>query len=219
MYHPNIEIVDCYDSYETALSGILRHRPDIIFLDIQLQGHTSMELLRELKESIPLPHIIFTTAYSNSEYLLQAIRFAAADYLLKPIDVSELAQALHRIQLKDSTNEMPVRFPDNEKQSFRTLNGILYAGKDEIAYVKANGNYSHIQLMDGEEIILERLGNIETKLGEKNFVRAGRSFLINRNLIYKIDRKHKVCILRTPAGKEIQIDLSAGGIDILEKSL
>lgn len=63
-----------------------------------------MELLRELKESIPLPHIIFTTAYSNSEYLLQAIRFAAADYLLKPIDVSELAQALHRIQLKDSTN-------------------------------------------------------------------------------------------------------------------
>ena len=93
-YHPDIEVVACCASYEEALTAILRHRPDLLFLDIQLQGHTTLELLRELKEAIPLPHIIFTTAYSNSEYLLQAIRFAAADYLLKPVDVSDLAKAI-----------------------------------------------------------------------------------------------------------------------------
>ena len=45
-YHPDIEVVECCESYETALTAILRHRPDILFLDIQLQGHTTLELLR-----------------------------------------------------------------------------------------------------------------------------------------------------------------------------
>lgn len=219
MYHPDIEVVDCYDSYETALPGILRHRPDILFLDIQLQGHTSMDLLRELKESIPLPHIIFTTAYSDSEYLLQAIRFAAADYLLKPIDVSDLAQAIRRIRGRDGRKEGIPPSPENDKSPFRTLNGVLYAGKDEIVYVQADGNYSRLVLSDTEEIILERLGMIEAKLGERHFVRAGRSVIVNRNFIFKIDRKRKVCLLRTPAGKEFRIELSAGGLETLEKSL
>ena len=76
-YHPDIDIVECCEDYNSALKAILRHRPDILFLDIQLQGSTTLQLLCELKEAMPLPHIIFTTAYNNSEYLLQAIRLAA----------------------------------------------------------------------------------------------------------------------------------------------
>ena len=106
-YHPEISIVESCEDYSSALKAILRHRPDILFLDIQLQGHTTLELLRELKEAMPLPHIIFTTAYNNSEYLLQAIRFAAADYLLKPVDVSELAKAIRRIEERDERNALP----------------------------------------------------------------------------------------------------------------
>lgn len=218
-YHPDIEVVDCCESYEAALTSILRHRPDILFLDIQLQGHTTLELLRELKEAIPLPHIIFTTAYSNSEYLLQAIRFAAADYLLKPVNVSDLAKAIHRIEERDATTPSS-SFPSqaqSEKFPFRTLNGTLYAGKDEVVYVRANGNYSNIMLVKGEEIVLERLGVIERKLGTKYFIRAGRNLLLNRNLIYKVNRKHKCCILRTPGGQEYNVELSAGGLEAVEK--
>ena len=138
-YHPDIEVVDCCESYEASLTTILRHRPDILFLDIQLQGHTSLELLHELKEAIPLPHIIFTTAYSNSEYLLEAIRFAAADYLLKPVDVSDLAKAIRRIEECDATT--PSSASQSQAQSgkftFRTLNGTLYVSKDEVVYVRA----------------------------------------------------------------------------------
>ena len=219
-YHPDIEVVECCESYETAFTAILRHRPDILFLDIQLQGHTSLELLRELKEAIPLPHIIFTTAYSNSEYLLEAIRFAAADYLLKPVDVSDLAKAIRRIEERDAT--VPAAAPQSRAESgkypFRTLNGtLLYAGKDEVVYVRANGNYSHLMLAEGEEIVLERLGVIESKLGERHFIRAGRNLLLNRNLIYKVNRKHRYCILRTPGGQEYSVELSAGGVEALEK--
>ena len=212
-YHPDIEVVDCCESYEAALTAILRHRPDILFLDIQLQGHTSLELLRELKEAIPLPYIIFTTAYSNSEYLLQAIRFAAADYLLKPVDVSDLAKAIRRIEERDATT--PSSASQSQAQSgkfpFRTLNGTLYAGKDEVVYVRASGNYSQIVLA------LERLGVIESKLGDRHFIRAGRNLLLNRDLIYKVDRKHKCCILRTLAGREYSVELSAGGLEAVEK--
>ena len=218
-YHPDIEVVACCESYETALTAILRHRPDILFLDIQLQGHTAMELLRELKEAIPLPHIIFTTAYNNSEYLLQAIRFAAADYLLKPVDVSDLAKAIHRIEERGATT--PTASPQFQAESgkvpFRTFNGTLYAGKDEVIYVRACGNYSSMMLAEGEEIVLERLGVIESKLGDRHFIRAGRNLLLNRDLIYKINHKHKCCTLRTPGGQEYDVELSAGGLDAVEK--
>lgn len=217
-YHTDIEVVECCESYETALTAILRHRPDILFLDIQLQGHTTLELLRELKEAIPLPHIIFTTAYSNSEYLLQAIRFAAADYLLKPVDVSDLAKAIHRIEERDTTAfPTPQSKTQSGKFPFRTLNGTLYAGKDEVVYVRASGNYSYIMLVEGEEIVLERLGVIEKKLGKEYFIRAGRNLLLNRNLIYKVNRKHKCCILRTPGGQEYSVELSAGGLEAVEQ--
>ena len=141
-YHPEISIVESCEDYSSALKAILRHRPDILFLDIQLQGHTTLELLRELKEVMPLPHIIFTTAYNNSEYLLQAIRFAAADYLLKPVDVSELAKAIRRIEERDERNALPSQpvKPSADKVPLRTLNGMLFTGRNDIIFVRANGN-------------------------------------------------------------------------------
>lgn len=218
-YHPEISIVESCEDYSSALKAILRHRPDILFLDIQLQGHTTLELLRELKEAMPLPHIIFTTAYDNSEYLLQAIRLAAADYLLKPVDVSELAKAIQRIKDRDEHNAFlstPTNFATN-KYPFRTLNGTLFIGKKEIVFVRANGNYSHAVLTTGEEIILERMGVIEARLGETYFIRAGRNLLLNREMIYKVDGKHKSCILRSSDGREYNVDLSAGGLESVEK--
>ena len=218
-FHPDIDIVECCEDYSSALKAILRHRPDIIFLDIQLQGSTTLQLLNELKEAMPLPHIIFTTAYNNSEYLLQAIRLAAADYLMKPVEVSELARAIQRIKEYDERNALPPtsEMIASDKSPFRTLDGTLFIGRKEIVFVRANGNYSHVTLTTGDEIILERLGIIETRLGVEHFIRAGRNLLINRQMIYKVDVRHKSCLLRTPDGKEYSVDLSAGGLDSVEK--
>ena len=218
-YHPDIDIVECCEDYNSALKAILRHRPDILFLDIQLQGSTTLQLLCELKEAMPLPHIIFTTAYNNSEYLLQAIRLAAADYLLKPVEVSELAKAIQRIKDRDERITPPSVSTKvvSDKLPFRTLNGVLFIGEKEIVFVRANGNYSHVTLTTGDEIILERLGVIETRLGKEHFIRAGRNLLLNRQMIYKVDTRHKSCTLRTIDGQEYSVDLSAGGLESVEK--
>lgn len=86
-----------------------------------------------------------------------------------------------------------------------------------MVYVRACGNYSSMMLAEGEEIVLERLGVIEGKLGERHFIRAGRNLLLNRDLIYKVNRRHKSCTLRTPGGQEYSVELSAGGLEAVER--
>ena len=72
-YHPDIEILAMCENAESALECILRNRPQILFLDIQLPGQNSMWLLEQLQQTGKLPQIIFTTAYTDPEYLLKAI--------------------------------------------------------------------------------------------------------------------------------------------------
>ncbi|MBO6217059.1 MAG: response regulator [Prevotella sp.] len=93
----DIEVVDSCDSYDVALQSILCYKPDLLFMDIQLQGRTAMQLLDELKESMTLPKVIFTTAYAECKYLMGAIKLSAVDYLLKPVDKNELALALAKV--------------------------------------------------------------------------------------------------------------------------
>ena len=135
------------------------------------------------------------------------------------MEVSELAKAIQRIKDLDERNASlsPSSKLVADKFPFRTLNGTLFIGKKEIVFVRANGNYSHVTLTSGEEIILERLGIIETRLGEEYFIRAGRNLLLNRQMIYKVDVRHKSCILRTTDGREYSVDLSAGGMESVEK--
>ena len=96
-FRQEIEVIDSCDNYDQALQSILRNQPDLLFLDIQLQGRDAIQLLDELKRSISLPHIIFTTAYADRKYLMSAIKLSAVDYLLKPVDKNELALAISKV--------------------------------------------------------------------------------------------------------------------------
>ena len=132
-FRKEVEVVDSCDNYDSALQSILRHQPDLLFLDIQLQGRDAMQLLDEVKQTLPLPHVIFTTAYADRKYLLNAIKLDAVDYLLKPIEKNELAAAITKAcqqhQEKPSTNTSPTRL------SLRTANGKLFIEAHDIAYI------------------------------------------------------------------------------------
>lgn len=204
LYHPDIKIVADCDDCDSAMEAILRLNPDILFLDIQLKGKTSMELLTDLKAIRPLPYVIFTTAYSQTEYLMQAIKFAAADYLMKPISVVDLAQAIQRIREREQGTPT-----ESNKVTLKTLTGTLFVTFDEILYVKAYGNYAQVQLDDKEEVVFERLGELEARLPSSHFCRISRSLLLNKELIYKVDKKNKRCTLRSRNGKLYELDLPA----------
>ena len=97
-HFPDMEIVAECKNAETALIEILRLRPDLLFLDIQMPGKNGLwladELIRMKGETFTPPDIIFTTGYTYPEYLLKAIELAAIDYLVKPISISRLEKAV-----------------------------------------------------------------------------------------------------------------------------
>lgn len=213
-YRHAIEVVDSCDSYETALDSILRHRPELVFLDIQLQGRDSIQLLEELKQAITLPYIIFTTAYSDRKYLMSAIKLSAVDYLLKPIDKGELATAIAKATDRAEA-EMPAQPELPEKMSFKTSNGRILIADDDIAYIKADGNYAKIVTFLTQDLVLENLLSLQQRLPENTFIRVDRSTIVNLSKVYRLNQQQHTCSLQSNDGKVVVLELSKSGIESL----
>ena len=216
-FRQEVEVVDSCDNYDSALRSILRHQPDLLFLDIQLQGRDAMQLLNEVKQTIPLPHVIFTTAYADRKYLLGAIKLAAVDYLLKPIDKNELATAISKAcqQHHDPSpdNTTPTRL------SLRTVNGKLFIDASDIAFITADGKYAHLCTFGHQEDIMESLATMEQLLDPKVFLRVDRYTIINTKQVYKLNIKRRQCTLLSPEGTTIDVELSKPGIERLMRFL
>src|SRR4249920_2679501 len=100
----DIEIIGTYYHPERAISGIRKMKPDVIFLDIEMPGMNGFQLLEKMEEFDF--EVIFVTAYN--EYMLNALRISALDYLLKPVETEELKNALARLRKKISLHENPL---------------------------------------------------------------------------------------------------------------
>jgi DNA-binding LytR/AlgR family response regulator len=215
-YHPDIDIVDSCGDADTALASILRSKPDVLFLDILLPDKDSLWLLEQLQMLMKnMPYIIFTTAYSAPDYLLKAIKFQAVDYLLKPVGLAELAAAIARMREKSESENSAEK--TEKKYTFHAFNSTLIVSPDDIVYFEADGNYcTMFTAKHSEEPVFERLGEVEAKLSASGmFVRAGKSHLINRKYIYKIDAKKHVCHLKSLTALSYQVNISETGMKIL----
>jgi DNA-binding LytR/AlgR family response regulator len=214
-YHPEIEVAGTCSDASSAMEMILKHKPDMLFLDIQLPGHDSLWLLEQLQPAMKeLPHIIFTTAYNTPDYLLKAIKFQAVDYLLKPVGIIELAAAIARMKEKSGKKA-------EKKYAFHTFNATIIAIAMDIVYLKADGNYCTLFTAKyTEEPIFERLGEVEEKLAPSGlFIRAGKSYLINKEFIYKIDAQKNTCYLLSHTNSLYKVELSENGVGALKKAL
>lgn len=210
IYHKEIIVVDTCTTCELAITSILKHKPDLLFLDINLPDGDSLQMLEEIQKSTDLPYIIFTTAYDASDYLLKAIKYSAIDYILKPVKISDLAIAINK--LKEHVRE---NNPISSQYLFKTVSGNLYISDNNILYFKADGNYTYIYFISGSELLLERISAIEVKLNKELFIRAGRSVIINKLFLHKIDKKRGTCIFRT--GERVEV--SKSGIENIVKEL
>ncbi len=216
-FRQQVEVVDSCDTYSSALNSILRHKPRLLFLDIQLQGKNAMNLIDELRNAIPMPYVIFTTAYDEREYLMNAIKLQAVDYLLKPIDRGELALAINKVvslEQKSVTN-LATQGNKDGKCLFRTASGHVFVKLDEIIYIYADGNYSVIVAQHDRVMVLESLISIEHSMDAALFIRADRKNLINKRHVYKINTKTCTCIFRSEDAGEIELVLSRKGTDLL----
>jgi two-component system, LytTR family, response regulator len=186
----NVEVLATCQSVTEGLEVINQLKPDVVFLDVQMQGETGFDLL----EKIPTIDfdVIFTTAHS--EYAIKAIKFSAIDYLLKPIDVEELQKALEKVRQKQNGSILErmqqllqnIKSPttDNYKLALPTTEGLTFIKVNDVLYLKASGNYTEIFMRDGQKYLVSRhLKEYDDLLTEQNFFRVHHSSLINLNYI------------------------------------
>ena len=212
---PQVEVVASCATYEEALQNILRLKPDILFLDIQLQGRDTIQLLEEVRQSMPLPYVIFTTAYADRRYLMSAIKLAAVDYLLKPIDKNELALAVAKVVQHEEERSLPT----DGRLVFRTFNGKLFLTPDDIAFIRADGNYALLTTFEGEENVQQSLASLERQLDRALFVRADRSTIVNAKRIYKLNTRRRLCVFKSVDGSLVEVELTKTGIETLQRLL
>jgi len=194
-HFPDMEIVAECENAEDALIEILRLRPNLLFLDIQMPGKNGLwladELMRMKGDTFTPPDIIFTTGYTFPEYLLKAFELAAIDYLVKPVSQGSLEKAVARYRERAGVTtglQNLMDALDKEKLlKFKGFNGVFLLRPDDIAYVEADRDYACMFFANGtKEDVFERLGEIEKKLPPETFLRAGKSIIVNRKYIRKI---------------------------------
>jgi two-component system LytT family response regulator len=188
-YCSYIELVGNCENLPEGVKAIHKHKPDIVFLDIEMPGHSGLELLDFFDENDIHFSIIFTTAYS--EYAIQAFKLSAIDYLLKPINPEELIDAIERVQKKKQKFESLKTLKSNitndtcSKIAVPTANLLLFVSLDDILYIKGDGSYTELHLVDNVQHVVSRnLKNFEEILCKNaNFVRAHKSFIVNINFV------------------------------------
>jgi two-component system LytT family response regulator len=192
----DIEIIGMFHHPEKAISGILKMKPTAVFLDIEMPGMNGFQMLEKMEEFNF--EVIFVTAYN--EYMLNALRISALDYLLKPVDVEELKNALSRLRKKILLHENFVHTKEQlellgdtlkephapKRLALATLQGIIFLKINEIIRVEALSNYSTFYLINKQKVMVSKtLKEFEPILVMQNFFRVNRSCIVNTDYIVK----------------------------------
>ena len=188
-YCSNVDVIASFDSPAAGVNFLKQNPPDLLFLDIEMPLLNGFDVLEELGRNISFD-IIFTTAYDN--FGIQAVKFSALDYLLKPVQNKELKEAIEK-HLKKTNQKIPAEQIDsllaNVKENAKGTRGrIALASKESIEFVdpndiiscEANSNYTNVYLHQGKKrVISKTLKEFEEMLTPFGFFRAHNSHLVN----------------------------------------
>jgi two-component system LytT family response regulator len=192
---PDVQIIAMAESPEEAIRQIRQLKPDVIFLDIEMPRMSGIRLLDEVKDYNG--EIIFTTAYNH--YAVEAIRISAFDYLVKPVSITDLQQAVSRL-VKHKESETRERLDilkqslsdsrsQDDKIAVPTADGLDFIQIRSIIHIESSSNYSRIFLADGKSLLVTKLlKDFEDLLLPYQFYRIHHSHLINLKYIQKYIR-------------------------------
>jgi len=194
---PQIELIDTCTSPKQGLMSIRKQKPDLVFLDVQMPWMNGFEML-EMLDEIDFA-IIFTTAYD--QFAAKAFRLSAIDYLLKPVDVNDLKEAVKKatdkIDQKSGKANIDnllhnINNPEaKQRVAFAGREGYEFIEITSIVYAQAEGAYTHVFLTNKRKLIISKtLSDIEEMLPANQFQRIHHSTLVNLNHVthfYKTD--------------------------------
>jgi len=191
---PNVRVVATADGVRSGMNAIKKHHPDLIFLDIKMADGTGFDLLKQM-EPVDFK-VIFITAYD--QYAIKAFKFSALDYLLKPVDRSELKEAVNRTErlVIHEFNKQLDTLAENmgekagKKIILRTFDSIHLVKTHEIIFCESSeGSYTVFNMVNGNKVLVSnRLKEYDEMLSEYGFFRVHKSYLINLTYITRFDK-------------------------------
>jgi len=188
-YCVNIEVIGEAEGVVSGAKLIKELKPDLVFLDIQMQDGTGFDLL----EILPNKDfkLIFTTA--SDEYAVKAFKFSAVDYLLKPIDPDELMDAVSKVEQQDQSTDriglLKENFDQPKRLALNTLDKIHIVEVAEILRCESHINYTMFYFTDGTKLLVTKtLKEFDKLLTDHHFIRVHQSHLINTRFIKEFSK-------------------------------
>jgi two-component system LytT family response regulator len=233
--HEDVEIIDKCSNGREAIRSIKTHKPDLVFLDIQMPGFDGFSVVQGLMEVEP-PLFVFVTAYSD--HAIRAFEAQAMDYLMKPVEPARLADTLDRVRqrlaekrgveevdrLKEVLAEVAPDAVDDIAASdggemasnrFEKLINIKDRGQifrvdvDSIERIDAAGDYMCIYTGDNTLILRETMKDLEKRLDPRRFQRVHRSTIVNLDLVKQVKpHTNGECFLVLNSGAQVKVSRS-----------
>jgi len=232
--HDDVEIIDTCQNGREAIRSIKTHKPDLVFLDIQMPGFDGFSVVQGLMEVEP-PLFVFVTAYSD--HAIRAFEAQATDYLMKPVEESRLADTLDRVRqrlaekrgaeevdrLKEVLAEVAPDSVENLVDSgetpsssrFERLINIKDRGQifrvdiDTIERIDAAGDYMVIYTAENNFVLRETMKDLEKRLDPRRFQRVHRSTIVNLDLVKEVKpHTNGECFLVLGSGAQVKVSRS-----------
>jgi two-component system LytT family response regulator len=231
--HEDVDIVETCSNGREAIRSIKTHKPDLVFLDIQMPGFDGFSVIQGLMEVEP-PLFVFVTAYSD--HAIRAFQAQATDYLMKPVEEQRLADTLDRIRqrlaekrgveevgrLKEVLAEVAPEAVDvdgvedaHNSNRYEKLINIKDRGQifrvdvDTIEKIDAAGDYMCIYTGDNTLILRETMKDLEKRLDPRRFQRVHRSTIVNLDLVRQVKpHTNGECFLVLDSGSQVKVSRS-----------
>ncbi len=196
LYNANIKLVAATDSVSTTINAIKEHEPDLVLLDIEMKEGSGFDVLRHFPA--PSFKVIFITAFQ--QHAVQAFRFSALDYLLKPVDPELLSEALTKavdsldreklsLKIESFMFNMDTMSKGMKKIILKTANNIHVVNLHDIVYCEADRSYTNFYLADKSRIMVSStLGHYEDMFENYGFLRIHASFLVNIDYVKRYEK-------------------------------
>jgi len=232
--HEDVEIIDKCQNGREAIRAIKTHKPDLVFLDIQMPGFDGFSVVQGLMEVEP-PLFVFVTAYSD--HALKAFEAQAVDYLMKPVEEARLADTIERVRQRlaekrgveevdrlkevlaevapDSVGDIADGGDQVSSNRFEKLINIKDRGQifrvdvDTIERIDAAGDYMCIYTGDNTLILRETMKDLEKRLDPRRFQRVHRSTIVNLDLVKEVKpHTNGECFLVLGSGAQVKVSRS-----------
>lgn len=233
--HDDVEIIAKCQNGREAISAIKTHKPDLVFLDIQMPGFDGFSVVQGMMEVEP-PLFVFVTAYSD--HALRAFEAQAVDYLMKPVEEGRLGDTLDRVRQRiaerkgaEETEKLKEALAEHAPEAaaeigagdgdhvnanrFEKLINIKDRGQifrvdvDTIELIEAAGDYMVIKTADNSLVLRETMKDLEKRLDPRRFQRVHRSTIVNLDLVKQVKpHTNGECFLILDSGAQVKVSRS-----------